>query len=91
MFGLSFTTQFNRACVAYPNELSTMEHNNYAIVKFLLLALLIFCDSSVTWSQYCGSDGQGNTNSTETIKFMLMVPYADPLNKPSFDFYYDFQ
>ena len=69
------------------NKLSTMKHNT--IAKFLLVAQLVFSNSSVSQSQYCGV-GENKTNIT-TINFLLMVPYADPLNRSSFAFYYDFQ
>ena len=60
------------------------------IAKFLLVVLLVFSNSySVSQSQYCGSVGEDKTNAS-TINFLLMVPYADPLNRSSFAFYYDF-
>ena len=62
-----------------------MEHGT--IVRFLLVILSI---SSISQSQYCGHVQNKNT-SAKTITFMLMVPYADPLNRSSFAFYYDFQ
>ena len=68
-----------------PNKLSTMER----VAKFLLVVQLVFSNSSISQSQYCGVQ-QDETNAT-TIKFLLMVPYADPLNRSSFAFYYDFQ
>ena len=71
-----------------PNKLSTMKHS--AIVKFLLVVLLVFSSSSVSQSQYCGSVGQDETDA-KTVKFLLMVPYTDPLNRSSLAFYYDFQ
>ena len=65
-----------------------MEHNT--IAKFLLVAQLVFSYSSVSQSQYCGHVGQDKTNNATIINFLLMVPYADPLNRSSFAFYYDF-
>ena len=59
------------------------------IAKFLLVAQLVFSNSSVSQSQYCGAR-RDKTNTT-TINLLLMVPYADPLNRSSFAFYYDFQ
>ena len=72
------------------NNLSVMEH--IIIVKFLLVAQLLLSNSSVSLSQFCdvGQPGQDKTDA-KTIKFLLMVPYADPLNRSSFTFYYDFQ
>ncbi len=66
-----------------------MKHN--IIAKFLLVAQLVLCSSSISQSQYCGHVGQDNTDAAKTINFLLMVPYADPLNRSSFAFYYDFQ
>ena len=67
-----------------------MERNT--IAKFLLVVQLVFSNSGVSQSQYCGSVGQDNAQSdAKTITFLLMVPYADPLNRSSFSFYYDFQ
>ena len=66
-----------------------MEHN-FTRAKFLILALFVFSNGSVSLSQYCGSEGQDNINNAKTINFLLMVPYADPLNRSSFAFYYDF-
>ena len=60
------------------------------IAKFLLVVQLIFINSTVTQSQYCARTGEDNT-AAKTINFLLMVPYADPLNRSSFAFYYDFQ
>ena len=73
-----------------PNNLSIMERNN--IIKFLLVAQLLLSNSSVSLSQFCdvGQPGQDKTDA-KTINFLLMVPYADPLNRSSFTFYYDFQ
>ena len=65
-----------------------MDHS--IIAKFLLVAQLVLSISSISQSQYCGRVQQKNT-SAKTIKFLLMVPYADPLNRSSFAFYYDFQ
>ena len=68
-----------------------MENNNNIIVaKFLLVAQLVLSNISVSESQYCGSVGQDNIDA-KTIKFLLMVPYADQMNRSSFAFYYDFQ
>ena len=66
-----------------------MELTN-TIAKFLLIAQLVISGSCVVQSQYCGNVGQDSTD-TKTINFLLMVPYADPLNRSSFAFYYDFQ
>ena len=46
------------------------------------VAQLVLSISSISQSQYCGRVQQKNT-SAKTIKFLLMVPYADPLNRSS--------
>ena len=75
------------AMITQASELSTMDHS--IIVKFLLVAQLVLSISRISQNQYCGRVQQKNT-SVKTIKFLLMVPYADPLNRSSFAFYYDF-
>ena len=66
-----------------------MEHN-IIIAKFLLVALLVLSNISVSQCQYCDA-GQDKSTGDKTVNFLLMVPYADPLSRSSFAFYYDFQ